>query len=219
MVPIFCMKNALDTLYFYIKYLFILTPLLISCAKTTAKESELTDEQLASAFFNVVYKSVATRTDSAWPWAPTSGTYEIKFDQSNNLFSFYFTSYSEPQYCLTGAACSCSGTSGGSFEVTESYVGSPEDGATVGQEEEATGGYDPSPPYVPPWKDTGSDSSGASSDASKVANFVFSLSFGGFDLFGCRSQADRSIRVSRFKNGELNVKDDYREIWLKPVIQ
>ena len=192
----------------------------LSPPKTDSATSEVSDEQLSQAFFNVVYTAIATRADSNWPWTPISGTYEMKFNDSTGKFDLYFSSYSEPQLCVTGTACSCTGTAQGSYTTSSSYVGNPPSESSTGSVDESTGGYDPNTPYTPPWS-SGSSGGALTGDTSKVATFIFSLTYdtSKTSLFGCRSQSDRSVRVSRFLNGELNVEDGYRQVWLKPALK
>lgn len=187
-----------------------------SCAKIPkAKDDAVIDDDAQNnAFFDVVYTAQSARQTGTNNWIKVSGDHRIKFVQSDKgagTFIFAFNNYLEPQFCVYGSTCDCSGTVEGTF-ASPSSTSSPSNSSPP---------YSPFDPYAPP--SGGTDGTATTPDnpnTQKVYNFAFNLTIGPTQLLPtCRPQTDRTINIVRFLSGELIFRDDFREIYFTPTLK
>jgi hypothetical protein len=159
-----------------------------------------------------VYQVEATRENKNFAWVPVQGLMQIKVSQSTETegtFIFFYSNYKEPQFVMN----TCSGGLKGNVELTTS-------GGTSGSD---TGVYDPSTPY-----DNGSgtttiidltDPSDPNKTISPIFQYFFNLkiNFRSLDP-ACRNEADRTIALYRFANGQVIMVNEYRELKMNPVL-
>jgi hypothetical protein len=169
-------------------------------------------------FFNVVYQSVTTRGETNSSWVNTLGIYQVQFKQLTSsapgTFTFFYSSYTEPQFCPYGTLCVCSGGVSGTFTVL-----SLDNNTTP-----ATGPYDPMTPYLSQTDSTlnvdplgGTDPTTGESYA-KIYAYVFQLTITTRNLSaGCKPEVDRPVRLVRYSDGKLVMINDFRELYMIPV--
>jgi len=192
--------------------LILISLILVSCAKTndTVEDTGL--------FFDVVYQVKATRENSNKAWVGVNGTMQVKISQytdAEGTFIFFYNGYKEPQFVYN----TCSGGIKGNFTVPDS----------TSTTTSSDSGYNVFTPYNP---NTGSSTSDTSStpttitdsngntvtvDLIKTYNFQLAINYRNLDP-ACRQENDRNIVIYRFSNGELIMKNEYRDMLLKPVL-
>lgn len=182
----------------------ILSLILISCTEPPKTETT-TDSAL---FFDVVYKTVATRETPSKAWVGVSGTMQMKITQSTEAegtFIFFYQNYKEPQFVFN----TCSGGFKGNFIIPETTA-PPADSSS----------YDILNPYVP---EVSNPSTNETTDPNVTVdqinnyNFQLSITFRSLEE-QCRPENDRIIVIYRFTNGEIILKNEYRELLMKPVL-
>lgn len=192
------MKNFIKNSFLLILFF------LIGCSKTDTSAS--TDN---GYFYDVVYKAVATRENSNLGWVGVQGVMQLKISQTTDTegtFIFFYQNYKEPQFVYNN----CSGGYKGNFVI-------PEDSTTTSND---SNGYNIFTPYQPEGdSSTSSDTSSSGETIALIQSYKFQLSitYRSLDAL-CRTESDRILGVSRFSNGELIIKNEYREMLLKPVL-
>lgn len=178
--------------------------ILISCSKTDTSTANDT-----GYFYDVVYQTVATRENSNLSWVGVSGVMQMKISQSTDTegtFIFFYQSYKEPQFVYNV----CSGGFKGNFVIPE----------TTSTTTSSSNGYNVFTPYVPEGGSTNtSDTTSTGETVSVIQSYQFQLSINFRSLDpACRTESDRTIGLSRFSNGEVILKNEYRELLMRPVL-
>lgn len=173
------------------------------------KKAEI-DEDANALFFDIVYQVLATRETPTHSWINVSGKYQVQFVQQNStqgVFTFFYQSYREPQFSNPV----CSGGVKGNFEQTNTGTGSVGEGDDEGP-------YDPSNPYPNPNNTTPPTSTTPGEEEAEILFFSFDLRITERSLDpACRQEANRAIQIYRFQNGDLIMKNEFRELYLIPV--
>lgn len=205
-----------------LKHLLIIASIILSGC---AEPDPVVDEDANLKFFDVVYKVTATRENKNYAWVPVTdggsppvaggGSMLMKIVQSSETegtFIFKYISYKEPQFVTPN----CTGGFNGNLETV------PANSSTT----TTSGTYNPLDPY-----NTGAstdnevvdltDPTDPSKTISKITQFYFKLTIlaRSTDLLAnCRTEADRTITIYRFSNGELVMVNDYRQLRMSPVL-
>lgn len=192
--------------------LFLVTLMLLSGC---AEPDPVVDEEANLKFFDVVYRVTATRENKNYVWQNVSGDMLMKIVQSSDTegtFIFKYVSYKEPQFVTP----TCTGGFNGNIETV------PANSSTT----TTSGTYNPLDPY-----NTGAstdnevvdltDPLDPSKTIAKITQFYFKMTIlaRSTDLLAnCRTEADRTITIYRFANGELVMVNDYRQLRMSPVL-
>lgn len=195
-----------------LKHLLIIVSIILSGC---AEPDPVVDEDANLKFFDVVYRVTATRENNKYSWIPVDGDMLMKIVQSSDTegtFIFKYISYKEPQFVTP----ICTGGFNGNLEVV------PANSSTT----TTSGVYNPLDPY-----NTGAstdnevvdltDPTDPSKTIAKITQFYFKLNIltRSTDLLAnCRTEADRTVTIYRFSNGELVMVNDYRQLRMSPVL-
>lgn len=199
--------------------LLVLTTLVVSCGK---KEKAATDTDDTGLFFNIVYYTVASRTNGSNSWTTAEGKQRFKFISEfdttgtatgSGTFTVQYSAYREPQLFNSGT---CSGGYSGDLVFQEDSTSAPIDDDAP---------YDPSNPYSDGSSGgdtfTGNEDDTSSSNNSndpcfnkQPTSFLLSLTVKARSLSsGCTAVAPQDsfqLRVIRYCNGDLVITNTSR---------
>lgn len=174
-------------------------------------------DKAESDFFNVVYMVTKVRAIGSSVWYPVQGIFEAQFvssQENQGSFTMSYSSYLEPQFCPFNQNCVCSGGIEGSYIMPE---------ANDSPKTETP--YNPLDPYSPTEGETENgpiveiDPKTGEPKVSLIYTFFYDININKKSLSsGCKPEANRQIKITRFSNGEAIMTNDYREQYLVPVV-
>lgn len=191
----------------------LLAFILISCK--APKEDTSTGD--ASEILGKVYDVVATRASSAESWYVVNGKSAMALEQGDTektgagLLSFF--NYYEPQFCALNQVCICNGSARFSFDIKDATQ-------TNVSDQPPTGGYNVFDPYVNP-TETPATSNETDPTQEIYQVFLYDLNINPETVSlseNCQPQVKRSVRLIRYKSGELIMQDTYRDVLLRPRV-
>lgn len=187
---------------------------LIACDSSKKDEPDiLLDDTVI--FFDVVYKTLASREIGTSSWYAVQGNQKIKFDKGENnsgVYTISFDNYKETHLVQPNA---CSGGYRGTYALGD---------ASESGDGNEDGPYDPMDPYDPGSGGSGDDGELDPNVVLPVA-FFFSMTVTETSLqVNCSTsitpQNPHTLRIVRFSNGELVITNYSRnlEFYMAPDI-
>jgi hypothetical protein len=188
----------------FIRSIFII--LLAICSFGCAKAYAPADPDL---FYDIVYVALYSRLPGG-TWTPVQGEFNAKFTQDktgetkDGVFTMFYSAYFEPQFCGYNLSCVCSGGVSGTFTNVEDEI-VPDDTSFP---------YDILQPYNQDQTTT------TETTADEIKSFRFEIKVKEKNMsLGCKNEENRTIRLSRFSNGNVVMLNDYRELYLVPLVK
>lgn len=183
---------------YYLNFILILI-LVVGCkAQTSSTDTTTTSTNTGdpdAVFFDVVYKTIASRLIGSTSWINVEGIQRYKFDKidptvtSSGSFIVAYSSYKEPQLYNNNY---CTGTVNGTFSVVQTDSTSTSSTNTI---------YDPSTTYVP-------DQTSTDTSSQNFYSFNFAMTVASKSLSsGCGTTinplASYKLNMIRFYNGDM----------------